>query len=178
MRAFFAINLSSEIKDLLEDVILRLDKLNLRSDIKWVNKDNLHLTLAFIENLAEEKLANIIEEVDKLPKPDFWLVQLGDIGYFPSSGKVKVMKMSLLGDIEKIVVFQNKIKQILKKEGITFDEKDFAPHLTLGRIKDQRGPLSKFVVYDKLSFPVTEFDLIRSDLNKQGNRYEVLKKFK
>jgi|GEM_PF-1862276 len=177
MRLFFAIPLNEEIKNLLEDVILRLEKANIKSDINWVHKENLHLTLAFIENFPEEKIMAVQNEIAKIFTNDFALLQLGDIGYFPPNGQVKVFKMSLNGDLQIINKWQKQIKQILKNHNIIFDEKNFTPHLTLGRIKWQRGPLAKFVEYDRLSFTVNNFQMIKSELGIGGSRYEVLRDF-
>ena len=178
MRLFFAIPLSEEIKNLTEDLILQLEKKNLHSDIKWVSRENLHVTLVFVENFPQEKIEVVKSKIDNLPKPDFWLLQLGEIGYFPPKGQAKVFKISLGGDLDKIGEYQKNICEILRQEGVVFDDKPFTPHLTLGRIKWQRGPLAKFVEFDPLAFPVTEVQMISSLLQKDKPQYQILHSFK
>ncbi len=178
MRLFFAIPISEEIKDLLEDLILLLEKRNPRSQIKWIERNNLYLTLAFIENFPEEKIPELIQKVKKIKtKPDFWLLKLGELGFFPPKGQAKIFKLSVEGEIEKLQQLQLEIKDILRAFSVAVDDKPFIPHLTLGRIRSQRGHLSKKVDFENLSFGIKNFQLLESKIINEEQQYQILFSF-
>ncbi|MGB9607971.1 MAG: RNA 2',3'-cyclic phosphodiesterase, partial [bacterium] len=64
IRCFIALLLPEEIKKKAVEVQNRLRKAN--ADVKWVEKENLHITLRFLGEIEEEKVEKVkrlMEEV-------------------------------------------------------------------------------------------------------------------
>jgi 2'-5' RNA ligase len=84
---------------------------------------------------------------------------------------------------EKLAELSKAIKSGLDKAGITTDEKEFRPHLTLGRIKRIKNKTSLEEVINKHSnhkfqdVRVTEVIFYESILQQSGSLYIPIKTF-
>ncbi len=175
MRCFLAINLSDEIKDYLEDLILKIGKSTPYLRVKWVERENLHLTLGFIENIDESTLKKLSTDLDDLSLPENLILCLGELGLFPNDIKPRIVKISLHDTEKKLGLINDQIKQIFKQNNLPIDEKPFSPHITLGRIKTA----SAWVRLEKTEprcFNVVSIDLMKSKLTPSGPTYSCLKR--
>ncbi len=176
MRCFIGIHLPEVIKDYIYEIQKEIGHENAK--IKWIAKKNLHITIKFLGNLDEEKLKVTREVLGDVKFKKFKL-ELGELGYFSSYNKIRVIwvdlkppypLLNLHGEVEL------KLGNLFKKE------EKYAVHLTLGRIKLIKDK-DKFIgslnsIKIKLgSFDVDEFYLIRSILSKDGPTYTVLEKY-
>jgi 2'-5' RNA ligase len=179
-RLFLAINLPQQIKDQLFDLVLKLQKTNKNKPIKWVEKDNFHLTLHFLGDIPEEK----IQEITQALKPivaDFKTLNfqlLNSISAFPNlkDPKVIFLEMKELND-GQTVKLQKQIGEALTKLGYIIDNRPFRLHLTLGRIK-----LKTSVQIPNFQLPIANFlinsiDLMESYLTPTGPIYKIIKQY-
>ena len=176
MRAFIAIEIPKEVKDILYS--LQNKQVSGFSKINWVHKKNLHLTLKFLADLPEDKLEKIKSLLKEIRFKRFD-VSLGDLGFFPSEDYIKIVWVSLEPEV-KIMELQQEIDSKLS-EFFKLEDR-FAVHLTLGRVKFIKdAPLFRNIMLNqeikKLKFEVSGFSLIRSELTKNGPKYELLEKF-
>ncbi|MCX5686638.1 MAG: RNA 2',3'-cyclic phosphodiesterase, partial [Candidatus Omnitrophica bacterium] len=82
MRAFIAIELSDEIKAALAQIQSHLKYAG--ADVKWVEKDNIHLTLKFLGEIDEKKCGKVKAALDEVAKSAWpFELSLKDIGAFP-----------------------------------------------------------------------------------------------
>ena len=65
MRTFIAIELSGEIKNSLAQIESHLKYSG--ADVKWVEKDNIHLTLKFFGEITEEKFGDTSFTIPTMP---------------------------------------------------------------------------------------------------------------
>jgi 2'-5' RNA ligase len=94
-----------------------------------------------------------------------------------------VLWVGLDGEIEVLDRLQEKLDDRLVTIGFDPEEKDFRPHLTLGRVrsnKNIREMLAQASQYSlpALSFTVQEIVLMKSDLLPTGAQYSELAKAK
>ena len=61
LRTFIAIQLDREIQESLRGIQDHLQKSG--ADVKWVKPENIHLTLKFLGDVAEEKINDVIQAV-------------------------------------------------------------------------------------------------------------------
>ena len=84
IRAFIAIELSSEIRQQIDGVTLRLKSL-IPNAVRWVPANNIHLTLKF---LGESSPANLALLGKSLPavigRHQAFTFQVGNLGAFPN----------------------------------------------------------------------------------------------
>ncbi|MBI5124208.1 MAG: RNA 2',3'-cyclic phosphodiesterase [Candidatus Omnitrophica bacterium] len=146
MRAFIAIELSEEIRDTLEQIQSHLEYSG--ADVKWVEKDNIHLTLKFLGEISEEKLKQIIAALEIIAKgSSAFEISLKDIGAFPKIEYPRVIWAGLDKGTTESKILAEKIDDALSKIGFQKEARPFAAHLTIGRV---RSPKNKEALKEKL----------------------------
>jgi hypothetical protein len=101
MRCFVAIALPEPVKKLLvqvQDTLRRAD-----ADVKWVEEENLHLSLKFLGEVDEEAVSRLkgILSVEALRWPAMDLTYAG-MGTFPERGEPRVVWAGCAGDVQKL----------------------------------------------------------------------------
>ena len=151
--------------------------------IKWVEPQNIHITLKFFGETSDEKIDDICEVFDLIAQrhPTFTL-QMQNVGIFGSSYNPRVVwfGMKESREIEKLA---NDVLKSVEKIGFARDRQNFRPHLTVGRIKFIRDKqyfqqaINKFKNTFLQTIPVNSFSLIESNLKPQGPVYNIVEVF-
>lgn len=176
MRCFISVNLPSEIKKHLGDVISQLDRQNRRLKIKWVEPENIHLTLAFLGELTEQQIEMLSRGLSTIKFKTFQ-VELDGLGAFPNIFRPQVIKIALRDSGQNLKKISNAIRQILSTLKIAADNKPFSSHITLGRVRDRVVRINLKVAVEPLSFQIANFDLMKSQLNPTGPVYSRISSF-
>jgi len=141
-RVFIAINLPEEIKrelDILEKEIQDMFPQELNGGlIKWVKKENLHITLLFLGSTKDEEipeLINTVKEIAKNHKP--FLIKLKKVCYGPPDKMPPRLIWLEIEKREELFKIAEALKNKTRENGILrkFEKRDFSPHITLGRIR-------------------------------------------
>ena len=178
MRAFIALELPQEIKKALANGQEELKKAGVQA--RWVKPELSHLTLAFLGSITpkkKEKVEAILEEATKQVKP--FSLRLQKVSAFPNLNNPRIIFLDLEGEIEKLHFFVKLLKRGLKKEKIFFDDKPFACHITLGRIKRKQN-LKKIInqiKLEKVKFVADKVSFMESTLTPSVPIYRTLKSY-
>lgn len=150
--------------------------------VAWVPAANVHVTLAFLGDIECDRVGSVTTAVTAAcdtVRP-FELYTHGT-GSFPASSRAKVLWAGVAGDVDVLQELQRRIADGLRTEGFTLDDKPFRPHLTIGRVKDGRGPEFASVLRELGNatlngkpFAVDSVTVIRSELLPSGARYTPL----
>ncbi len=180
MRLFVALELSDAVRAAVRDLIARLQRA--RADIRWVRPEGMHLTLKFIGEVPEEKLALIRQALASVASPQPVALEFGGLGFFPHERRPRVLWVGIQAS-ENLSPLAAEIEAALEPLGIERENRDYVPHLTLGRFKSSKGT-------DKLheeiaALPSThfgrietgEFFLFQSKLSPAGAHYTKLVAF-
>ncbi len=130
LRLFIVINFTDEIKDNLSGLVQELKKNTVRGH--FTRKENFHLTLAFIGETKDldHAIESVSNAVLKRKLSPFYL-SFGGFGRFKGRDGdiywIRVEQNPVLTELNKALV--NELKHFEFK----VDEKEFKPHLTLGR---------------------------------------------
>jgi len=184
MRTFIAIDLPQNIKDGLQRI---QDKLKAsEADVKWVSPENIHLTLKFLGEIDDAKLAKINEIMLKVcsGKEQFQL-SIRSLGVFPKINFPRVIWVGIdKGDKETNEIAQD-LEERIASLGIPKEKRAFSSHITIGRVRSmlnrqrlaeelerpENAPQGK----DFPDFMVTKITLFKSSLSPKGPVYEALK---
>lgn len=176
MRLFIAIEVPEEVKG---DIIRIQEKVDLNiAKIKLVGKDQIHLTLKFLGEVADDKLGVIKGKLRQIKFSPF-KAKLTALGVFPNENYIKVIWVGFK-DHEHINNLQKQIDSALSD--LFSIDKRFHPHLTLGRVrfvkeKEKLVENIKGINVEEKEFEIKSFKLIKSTLTKQGPVYETLESF-
>jgi 2'-5' RNA ligase len=182
LRCFIAIDLTVPIKNKLGELIDTLKKHT--SDIKWVMSENLHLTLKFLGNTPEERIPEIsgsLLSIISSYKPFY--IKIYGTGVFPNKKTPRVIWAGVQ-DAEILRNLKRDIEKSMSAFGYEEENKEFTPHLTLGRVRSHKGmisimnELSKFEGRDFGTIYVNGILLMKSELKPKGPEYTCLKELR
>jgi len=182
MRVFIAVELPEHVRARVFHEFENLQKKNLFKG-KFVEKNNLHLTLHFIGEISEERVEEIKKILKEVNFPRF-LCNVGKVGFFNSEKHIKVIWVGLISKEDN---FQKLQKEITKKfPEIKSQNNNFFSHITIARVnsimnKEELVKEAKRINFKKLDFGVDKFVLMKSELMKEkgvGPQYKVLEEFK
>jgi 2'-5' RNA ligase len=183
IRSFIAIELPYELRIELGNLQNSLIS-SQQNWVKWVKPDSIHLTLKFLGDISIDQIKEITRAIEEsvLTIPAFRL-QIKDLGVFPNLKRIQVIWAGLNGDLIRLTNLQKRIEENMTILGYPVEERDFTPHLTLGRARFQPPPqdLQKFAQlitgtkYKSLiNINVNAIHLMKSQLTSQGAVYSKL----
>jgi 2'-5' RNA ligase len=152
--------------------------------ITWVDPGNIHLTMAFLGNTEDERIivAAIMLKQKCTGFGEFGF-NLSGTGVFKSFSDPRIIWIGTEHP-EKVTDLNNLIITGLKDTGFKIEERQFRPHITLGRIKsikDNEAFKSVVSRYQNTFFqevPVTEVILFESILKPTGPVYKPIGRFR
>lgn len=131
-----------------------------------MRRENIHLTLVFIGDVARERIDELKALARKISAASFTIV-LDQVGYWKHNRIVWAAPRALPGPLRALVAG---VEGALERAGFDFDERPYAPHITL--IRNAREPRALPVC--DLRWPVSEFSLVESVRDDHGSRYMVV----
>lgn len=183
MRIFISIEIPEEIKEKIEKLVNSM-KLML-TPIKWADKKNLHVTLKFLGWVADEKLPEMKKCIaDCVRGFGPFTLNFAGIGSFPDQKHPRAIWVALNEGADRSKKLADKIDCEISRQGFREEEREFTPHLTIGRIKEKVdvAALSKFVLEhggtDFGSMKVGHISIMKSTLRRSGPTYEELDQVK
>ena len=179
VRTFIAVELSQEIKENLKGIQEELKKAN--ADMKWARPDNIHLTLKFLGSTPAQQIPEIAGELKSgLAGFGSFSIEIAKLGSFPEKGKPRIIWAGVNAGSEDVIRLQGKIENSLKRFNFAQEDREYAPHQTIGRAKgfknmERLQELMKTKNAVQLGNMIVEnVYVIRSDLKPEGPVYTVL----
>jgi len=151
--------------------------------IKWVEENNLHVTVKFLGETDEKKIPSICSILDNcsLEICGFEYV-LRSIGVFGNKYSPRII-FTRIEPYAELVAIMQRLQIDFEQIGFPVDSQNHVPHLTLGRIKNirdkdrfQRG-LEQFAGFSSSTKKFDSLILYDSILRPQGPIYIPLEKF-
>ncbi len=179
IRAFVGVRIDPKMAQKISEVRSQL-KQSL-TGIRWVAQENLHFTLKFLGAVEEEKIAPIIDAVERAVRPsEPFSLTAGGIGAFPVIIRPRVLWVGL--EAQGLKVLAQEIETTLEPLGFAPEERAFKPHLTIGRwrnaaAKTQRlaEAIDRWKDQDFGQSTVAEVELFQSILKPNGAVYSPLR---
>jgi len=153
-------------------------------NIKWVNPESLHLTLAFLGDTMVDSIPEIRNLLQKTSeKHSAFTIDLAHIGTFPPKGNPRVVWIGS-ENTNSLMHLQSEIEKSLIEKGLYEADKNFKAHLTLGRVKkiNNKNRIHQMVdEYQHLFFQelkIDSFIYYESTLTPKGPIYTPIEIFK
>jgi 2'-5' RNA ligase len=138
MRAFIAIELPEAVQSELARLQGQLAKAE--ADVKWVEEDNLHVTMRFLGEIPEPQrqaieqlLSRIASHTDRIP------LSLSHVGAFPSLSAPRVIWVGIEQGSEALSQMAREIEEGLQTLDLPKEDRAFAAHVTVGRVRSFRN---------------------------------------
>ncbi len=183
IRSFIAIELPAAVKQeltTLEDIL----KKRCPQVVRWVDPQSIHVTLKFLGDMDSDRIDEINMAMDEATQgmSPFHL-ELKYVGVFPNLNRVNIIWVGATGDLDKLTFLQKQIESNMEQLGFTRENRDFTPHLTLGRVRDYASQDDRKKIGQVLSqtafasaqvITVNSVNLVKSQLTNTGAVYTRL----
>lgn len=180
IRTFIALDLDPAIKQAIAEYLLPLRKL--ANGISWVKTWNLHFTLKFLGDTRPAQipeLAAVFGEICGLNEP--FRGRISGSGVFPNERKPNVLWLGLETETDRLNQLAREIDIASAGFGFKAENRPFAPHLTIGRVRNgEIGALINTMRDRPFSSQETilhECIWMKSELQPGGAIYTPLHKF-
>ncbi len=177
-RTFVAFDTPSPIRD--EMLVLQRDLAASGADVRWESPDKFHVTVKFIGNIDEGSVGPLGGALRSSLAPfgPFEAVY-ASLGCFPDKRRPRVIWVGCTESRGILLGIKEAIDAALLPFGVEIEERAFHPHITLGRVKSDRGlrnltPMLERCTFEPRSARIERLDLMRSVLRPQGAQYSIL----
>lgn len=151
--------------------------------INWVKPHNIHITLKFFGETAEEQvddICNVLSDVSG--RHTAFDLDMKNVGIFGSAYNPRVIWFGM-DEGKQIEALAHDVLNTVEEIGFERDRQNFRPHLTVGRIKQIKDKqffqkvLNQYKNHFLQSIPVKKFYLIESKLRPEGPVYTTIDEF-
>lgn len=172
-RLFIAIRPPEPVRDRLVDAMEGIE------GARWVDEENLHLTLRFIGEVERPAANDLAAALGTIAWPRFEL-RIAGVGHFTRKGQTTAL-WTRIPDSKPLEGLRQKIEAACEAAGLGRETRRFTPHVTLARLSRSSGPiggwLSSFGDLQAGPWVVHDFVLYESHLGHTGSFYEPVTAF-
>ncbi len=186
IRTFIALELNGALQHHLSEMIRQMA--SALPDLRWVDPLSIHLTLAFLGALTDERLVEAMQATEvaaqSIPTFDY---RLAHMGVFSSQRYPRVIWVGIEEPSGTLLRLHRVLNRELEQRGFAVDTRPFSPHLTLSRVKAPLSPeevqtLQCFIEDRRKfaaspSYHVSQINVMKSELSRVGAKYTCLKAY-
>ena len=151
--------------------------------LKWVKKDNLHLTIKFIGEISESKVDQVKHTITQsLQHHKTFKIEISGLGIYPHQNNPRVVWLGII-NAKPLIQMAQKLDQALTPIGIKPEQRAFSPHLTIARVRRKTDKTTAIAIGKTLSgyqvdplgaFTIDRVVLYQSQLTPTGPVYSKL----
>jgi 2'-5' RNA ligase len=180
LRTFLAVDMGKPIRDrcvALQETLQRGG-----AEVKWVEPDNLHVTLLFLGEVEDRDVAalcRVVAEVCGRHQP--FRASVETVGSFPNRRRPRVVWVGVGAGQQELVALHDDLERPLMDLGCyRREERRYTPHITLGRIRGERPATALATTLDRQAnwqggvTEVREVHVLSSELTPHGPIYTLL----
>jgi 2'-5' RNA ligase len=190
-RCFAAVDLSEELRAAAAEVLAGL-RAAVPSGVTWVRPEQLHATIKFYGAVPAARRAELEGALaDACCRAWPARLALAGVGTFPPRGTPRVVWLGIRDEDGALANLHACVEQLSEGYGYPRESRAFRPHLTLGRVRPERGrsnrnarrlealapALERWRDRELGVCPVDELVLYHSELGPEGARYTPLARF-
>ena len=183
VRLFIALPVPETVKAELKKLQKELRKVVPTDQLRWVQPEQIHLTLKFLGNVPNEEMEDLVtapREGCRGVGP--FRLRAEQTGFFPNEYRPRVIWVDVRGDTEPLTALQQSIECATLGFAESEESREYSPHLTVARVKNlhvrevqalcERVKSLKTRVFGE--WTAVKAELIRSELGHHGSRYTCL----
>ncbi|HXW05292.1 MAG TPA: RNA 2',3'-cyclic phosphodiesterase [Vicinamibacterales bacterium] len=185
MRVFVGVELPDAVRRAAAEAAATLERrLRRRAPrlrLRWVDPENLHVTIWFIGQVNEEQFSALEDALRHPWHTAAFQLDLGRVGAFPVSGPPRVIWMGVDEGSTALAALHAELRGRLAPLGYEAERRPYAAHVTLARVKESRRsevPAARRCLEEasaaRASARIERVTLFQSHLSPAGSRYEPL----
>lgn len=181
MRLFLAFTFSENVRQKIFHNILLLQQ-EITYGVKWVEKENLHVTFRFLGNLDKDILEKMCLSLSEIAgKFSLFSLSFGDVKVIPNPRHPRLVWYDMHGEVDTALNLFSECEKELVGMGLGKADHPLSLHTTLGRVRkpidaDWEKALKQLnPIYDKVL--CKDLTLYKSELTRRGPIYSIVKKF-
>lgn len=181
MRLFVGIFLEVSLHEAVRHFCAALSEAcpSMQAAVKWVQPENLHLTLKFLGTVSAERLPALTEALHEAATVGAFDIALCEFNAFPSLAHPQILWIGVGEGAPYLANLAASINDRLTERGFAKETRKFAAHVTIGRVR-QGYCLSGLAKAAQTLKPVKlgrqhvdSFALIESHLTPSGALYAL-----
>jgi len=186
MRVFIATDIDDATRKALGDLQQRVqgDVDIKKGDVKWVNPETMHLTLKFLGEIKDEKVAEVCNIVKTIAeRATGFELAIESVGCF-GGRSARVLWVGTGDGAEELIRLQKDLEQQMASAGWPEEQRQFSGHLTLCRIRNSKAGVKLAKITDQYKdykvgvISVDSITVYQSQLTPTGPIYTVLGNYK
>jgi RNA 2',3'-cyclic 3'-phosphodiesterase len=186
MRVFIAIDIDDKIRKAIADLQKQIaSKVSVKSgDLKWVEPNNIHLTLKFLGEISEEQLEEVKEITNTVAQAhQKFNLDIESVGSF-GGRSAKIVWVGAGGGTDALLALQKDLDDLLEQAGFPKEDREFSAHLTLCRVNHPIAgikmgeAIAQFSNLKLGSIAADAIYIYQSQLTPQGPNYTMLASFR
>ena len=145
-RTFLALDLDEPIRRQLDRTQRELDRVG--AAVRWTKRAQLHVTLKFLGDVADEDLADVCELARQAAaEVEAFDFDVTGVTPGPPRGSMRMVWVDIVDPTGRMAELNTRLEEACAAMGFGRENRRFHPHLTLGRIKGPRqlGELGRAV---------------------------------
>jgi 2'-5' RNA ligase len=180
IRTFIGVDVGQDIRD--RAVSLQETLARSSNDVKWVEPENLHITLLFLGEVDDREVPAVCRAVStQLKEQPAFSLSVEGVGCFPNPRRPRILWIGVGDGTQELCKIHDLLEPPLLDLGCyRREERKYTPHLTLGRVKSERPAdrlseaLAKQADWHGGQTVVKEIQVMSSTLGPHGPVYAVL----
>jgi 2'-5' RNA ligase len=179
-RIFLAVETPADIRQAMAGLTDRLRGAG--AEVRWEPPAKLHATIRFFGETPDRLLAPLVTALDLAAgtAAPFPVIYRG-VGGFPTLRNPRVIWIGMEDPSGTLRPLQQRIESSARELGFEPEEKEFHPHVTLGRVRGGRNLHGLLARVESVTFEagparISEILLMKSVLQPSGSVYTALKR--
>ncbi len=183
VRCFLAVELPGSLQDAIDAATENARRPLGPRLVRWIPARNIHLTLKFLGDTAPTSLVQIEAAVQaEVPQYKPFRVELRGLGAFPNVRRARVLWIGMQAPAA-LASLQHELDVATSRLGYESEEREFSPHLTIGRVRAGVSAADLHTIREVLegtsigrigTLPVEAVHLYKSELLESGSVYSRL----
>ncbi len=184
LRTFIAVDLGKSIRDRLVSLQERLAQSG--APVKWVEVENLHVTLLFLGEVEDREVPAVCRAVaDVCQKMTPFNLAVEAVSCFGNPRRPRTLWAGIGEGSQELCALHDALETPLLDLGCyRREERRYTPHITIGRVKTERpsdtlaAALTRNASWKAGETLIREIQVMSSELTPEGPIYTVLSRAK
>jgi 2'-5' RNA ligase len=180
MRLFVALEIPPAVREKLAELVNSFRAVSPQT--RWVRPENIHVTLKFIGEVPETKLAPFQTTLAQVRSAQPITLGFRGLGFFPNEKHPHIFWAGIESspNLKSLV---EEIEETTETLGVPREKRPFLPHLTLARFEPPRLPeklreaIQENAGREFGSLRTLQFHLMESKLKPSGAEYTTVESF-